>query len=106
MILSFSITVHLAHARVLVFERYQALQLELERQPIAFLLRARLELMAEARAIIADFLNVADSDIVFVTNATAGLNVALRSLRLEPGDEILTTESRIRRGQSVAGIRQ
>ena len=74
-----------------VFERYQAWQLELEQQPIEFLLRRRLQLMANARAVIAEYLNVATDEIVFVINATSGLNVALRSLRLLPGDEILTT---------------
>ncbi len=74
-----------------VFERYQAWQLKLERQPIEFLLRNRASLMAEARARIAAYLNTSAEDIVFVTNATSGLNIALRSLRLQPGDEILTT---------------
>ena len=74
-----------------VFARYQAWQLELERQPIEFLLRRRRQLMAHARAVIAEYLNAAASEIVFVTNATTGLNVALRSLRLQPRDEILTT---------------
>lgn len=74
-----------------VFERYQAWQLELERQPIEFLLRNRASLMAEARAHIADYFNISSADIVFVTNATSGLNIALRSLRLQPGEEILTT---------------
>ncbi|MCY3779748.1 MAG: aminotransferase class V-fold PLP-dependent enzyme [Chloroflexi bacterium] len=74
-----------------VFERYQAWQLELERQPIEFLLRNRAALMAEARSRIAEYFNVSCEDIVFVTNATAGLNIALRSLRLQPGDEILTS---------------
>ena len=74
-----------------VFQRYQAWQLELERQPIEFLLRARESLMAEARGVIADYFNVASDDIIFVTNATSGMNIALRSLPLEAGDEILTT---------------
>ena len=74
-----------------VFERYQAWQLELERQPIEFLLRRRVQLMAEARTSIAEYFNVPADDIVFVSNATSGLNIALRSLRLQPGDEILTT---------------
>ncbi len=75
-----------------VFQRYQAWQLELERQPVEFLLRRRQDLMAQARAAIADYLNVAASEIVFVANATAGLNIALRSLQLRRGDEILTTD--------------
>ena len=74
-----------------VFERYQAWQLELERQPIEFLLRKRPALMADARARVAEYLNVCADDIVFVTNATTGVNLALRSLRLGAGDEILTS---------------
>ena len=74
-----------------VFECYQAWQLELECQPIEFLLRNRAALMAEARSRIAEYLNVSCEDIVFVTNATAGLNIALRSLRLQPDDENLTS---------------
>ena len=75
-----------------VFQRYQEWQFELEAQPVDFLLRRRQDLMAHARAIIADYFNVPDCEIVFVTNATAGLNIALRSLRLRSGDEILTTD--------------
>lgn len=75
-----------------VFERYQAWQLELERQPIDFLLRRRSELMGRARARIADYLNVSSDEIVFVANATTGLSRALRSLRLRSGDEILTSD--------------
>lgn len=74
-----------------VFERYQAWQAELERQPIEFLLRNRTALMATARARVAEYFNCSADDIVFVTNATSGLNIALRSLRLQAGDEILTT---------------
>lgn len=75
-----------------VFERYQAWQRELEYQPIEFLLRRRPQLMKDARGVIADYFKVPMAEIVFVTNATSGLNIALRSLRLAPGDEILTTD--------------
>lgn len=75
-----------------VFERYQAWQRELEAQPVEFLLRRRPALMADARAIIAEYFNVPAAEIVFVVNATAGLNIALRSLQLKSGDEILTTD--------------
>jgi len=75
-----------------VFVTYQEWQRELERQPIEFLLRRRVELMAYAREVIADYFNVPAGEIVFVANATAGLNIALRSLRLRSADEILTTD--------------
>ncbi|MCY4145775.1 MAG: aminotransferase class V-fold PLP-dependent enzyme [Chloroflexi bacterium] len=74
-----------------VFAQYQAWQLRLERQPVAFLLRERVALMADACEQIAAYLNVSADDIVFVTNATSGMNIALRSLPLRAGDEILTT---------------
>ena len=74
-----------------VFAEYQRWQLELERQPIEFLLRCREALMGTAIDRIADYLNVPDDEIVFVTNATAGLNIVFRSLPFAPGDEILTT---------------
>lgn len=74
-----------------VFERYQAWQLELERQPVDFLLRRRPELMRAATAQIASYLNVPPPELVFAANVTVGLNTAARSLRLQAGDEILTT---------------
>lgn len=76
-----------------VFEIYQAWQRELERQPVEFLGHGRRHdtLLADARATLASYLNCSPEDLVFVTNATWGINVIIRSLDLEPGDEILTT---------------
>ena len=74
-----------------VFERYQELQLELERNPVEFLARRFDELTTEARAALAAFVGARADDLVFVPNATAGLNAVIRSLRLAPGDEVLTT---------------
>jgi isopenicillin-N epimerase len=74
-----------------VFARYQELQRELERNPVEFLARRFDELTAGSRAALAVFLGARPDDLVFVPNATAGLNAVIRSLRLEPGDEVLTT---------------
>jgi len=74
-----------------VFARYQELQRELERNPVEFLARRFDELTAAARAALATFVGARAEDLVFVPNATAGLNAVIRSLRLEPGDEVLTT---------------
>jgi isopenicillin-N epimerase len=75
-----------------VFERYQAWQLELERQPVEFLGRRFRELMAPARASLADYLGADADEIVYYPNVTAALNVVARSLPLQEGDEILTTD--------------
>jgi len=75
-----------------VFEAYQAWQLELEHQPVAFLGRRFADLMREAREALADFVGADADDLVYVPNATTGLNMVARSLPLEPGDEVLATD--------------
>jgi isopenicillin-N epimerase len=75
-----------------VFERYQAWQLELERQPVEFIGRRLFGLLAEARAALATYLGVQADDVVYVANVTSALNIVARCLPLEPGDEILTTD--------------
>jgi isopenicillin-N epimerase len=74
-----------------VFDAYQGFQRELERSPTEFLGRRFDELTGEARATLAGFVGADADDLVFVPNATAGLNAVIRSLRLEPDDEVLTT---------------
>ncbi|HEY3899073.1 MAG TPA: aminotransferase class V-fold PLP-dependent enzyme [Chthoniobacter sp.] len=63
----------------------------MERQPVQFLWRDLPDLLDAAREKLAEFLNADPTDLVFVTNATAGVNAVVRSLRLSPGDELLTT---------------
>jgi len=74
-----------------VFEEYQRWQRELERQPVEFLGRRADALLDAARAPLAAYLNVDPGCLVFVPNATTGVNVVARSLRLAPGDEVLGT---------------
>ena len=77
-----------------VFERYQAWQMKLERQPVAFLDPARglSGWLRDARMAMAGQVGVGPDSIVGLTNATEGLNIVAQSLRLAPGDEILTTD--------------
>ena len=75
-----------------VFERYQAWQRELETEPVEFLGRRFTELMGDARAALAAFVGAGPDDLVFVPNATTGLNAVARSLPLRPGDEVLATD--------------
>jgi isopenicillin-N epimerase len=74
-----------------VFEVYQNWQRELEAQPLEFLHRRFASLMAEARAKLAEYLHTDKNNLVYVTNATVGANVVIRSLKLTEGDEVLGT---------------
>jgi len=71
-----------------VFERYQQWQLELEREPVEFLDRERgLGTRFEhARLRLAEYLRAEPANICFMPNASTGLNAAVRSLDLRPGD--------------------
>ncbi|HYH11365.1 MAG TPA: aminotransferase class V-fold PLP-dependent enzyme [Thermomicrobiales bacterium] len=75
-----------------VFEVYQAWQRQLEREPVAFVAHRQEALLDAARARIAAYLNAEADNLTFVVNATSGLNVVARSLPLQPGDEVLTTD--------------
>lgn len=75
-----------------VFEAYQQWQLELERQPVEFLGRRFAALMREARQALGAALGAAADDLVFIPNATTGVNIVARSLPLAAGDEVLGTD--------------
>jgi len=73
-----------------VFEAYQRFQRELERQPVQFMgLERRFpELLDDARLRLASYLGADPRNLVFVPNASTGLNAAIRSLELRGGDEV------------------
>jgi len=75
-----------------VFERYQAWQRELEREPVDFISNRLAGLLADARTALADYVGAQPDDLTFVQNATTGVNMAARALRLRPGDEVLATD--------------
>jgi isopenicillin-N epimerase len=74
-----------------VLERYQEWQLELEREPVLFLARRLEGLLAEARAALGEYVGANPDDLVFVPNATSGVNIAAWPLGLQAGDEVLST---------------
>ncbi|MGQ0553270.1 MAG: aminotransferase class V-fold PLP-dependent enzyme [Planctomycetota bacterium] len=64
----------------------------LESEPVRFMARELDPALDQARAELAAFVGAEADDLVFVTNATTGVNTVLRSLRLAPGDELLVTD--------------
>lgn len=74
-----------------VFEKYQWWQRELERQPVEFLGRRFGDLMAQSRAALAAYVGADTDEIAYFPNPTTALNMFIRNMRLNPGDEVLTT---------------
>ena len=58
----------------------------LESEPVLFLGRQWEGLVDEVRAALGAFVGASPDDLALVTNATAGVNTVLRSLRFAPGD--------------------
>ncbi len=75
---------------VLKFQR--ALQDRLERQPVRFLVDEFESLWDESRRTLAKFIGADADGLVFVGNATGGVNTVLRSLTFKRGDELLVTD--------------
>jgi isopenicillin-N epimerase len=64
----------------------------LEQEPIDFLVREFEPLLDAARASLAKFVGARPGNLVFVPNATSGINTVLRSLQFRKGDELLVTD--------------
>jgi len=70
-----------------------AFKREMERDPPRFFDQHRLmPRLAEARAMAADPLGAAPEDLVFVDNATTGVNAVLQSIAFPTGAEVVTTD--------------
>lgn len=75
-----------------VVEFQRSLRDELEANPIRFLTRELEGRLDAARREVSAFLNADPEGLVVVPNATTGVATVLESLRLRPGDELLTND--------------
>jgi isopenicillin-N epimerase len=74
-----------------VLEEQSALRERLEREPVRFMAGELEGMLDSAREALGAFVSADPEGIAFVPNATTAVNTVLRSLKLGPGDEILTT---------------
>ena len=75
-----------------VFDEYQRLQRAMERQPVEWLQRRIDGLMATARESLASYIGCAADEVVYFPNPTTAIAMVARSLSLQRGDEVLTTD--------------
>ncbi len=74
-----------------ILARQDELRAQMEREPVRFMVRELELLLDAARREVADFAGADPAGLVFVPNATAGINAVLRSLDLDKHDELLVT---------------
>ncbi|AWA31410.1 aminotransferase [Flavobacterium magnum] len=76
-----------------IFEEYQHWQRELEKEPVQFITKKLPVLMRESRKALAAFVHCDPQDVYFLPNPTTAINTIMRSLNLNPGDEILASDN-------------
>ena len=74
-----------------IFAEYQRFQRELESDPVHFIQKKLPVYLKQAKAPLAEFIGCNPKDFFFVPNPTVAINTVMRSLQLQPGDEILAT---------------
>jgi isopenicillin-N epimerase len=74
-----------------IFEAYQNFQRELETEPVDFILKKAPQYLKVAKNRLAKYIGCDASDFFFTPNPTTAINTIMRSINLQPGDEILTT---------------
>ena len=75
-----------------IFENYQHWQLELEKEPVQFIKKKSVGYLKESKEALAKFIGCSTEDFFFLPNPTIAINTVMRSLVLNVGDEILTTD--------------
>lgn len=74
-----------------VCQRQREIQDLLHAEPVRFYVEYFEPMLDAARIEVAPFVGCPADDFAFVHNATAGVNTVIRSLRFNPGDEIITS---------------
>lgn len=75
-----------------IFDDYQKWQRELESEPVQFITKNAFGYLKESKLMMANYIGCRAEDFFFTPNPTTAINVIMRSLMLEPGDEILATD--------------
>ncbi|MCX8481921.1 MAG: aminotransferase class V-fold PLP-dependent enzyme [Sediminibacterium sp.] len=75
-----------------VMEKYIEWQYLLEREPVQFIAFNAVTYLKDSRQQLANYVGCDLDDIVYVTNPSYAVNIIAKSLKLQKGDEVLTTD--------------
>ena len=74
-----------------VYEDLLNWQMQMEREPVKFFEDTIFDALKKSRQVLGNYINCPADDLVYFPNPTTAINAAARSLKLEPGDEVLST---------------
>jgi len=77
---------------IVVQESYERWTRLLEQQPMNFFLREMEPALEKSLAVLANFVGTSRGNLVFVDNATFGMNIVAASTRLDTDDEVLVND--------------
>ena len=75
-----------------LFDELQRFQLELESEPVQFIVNRGPEYLRKSREALGNYIGCDAEDVVYVPNPTFAINIIAKNLKLNPGDEILSTD--------------
>lgn len=75
-----------------IFDDYISWQQLLEAEPVQFIAVNGTQYLETSRKALAGYINCMSDDLVYVTNPSYAINIIAKSLKLEAGDEILSTD--------------
>lgn len=74
-----------------LFDDYIQWQMLLEKEPVQFITVDGYRYLNDARKALANFISCDFENLIFVPNPTHAINILAKNIRLNPGDEILST---------------
>lgn len=74
-----------------VFRAYRRYQEDLETSPVRFMQDRVFTLLEESRSALGDYVNCDKDDLIFLSNPTYAVGNIIYNLKLNPGDEVLST---------------
>ena len=74
-----------------IYENLLEWQQTLEKEPVKFFEKTILDALKISRQALGGYIGCSSNDLVYFPNPTTAVNAVARSLKLEPGDEVLST---------------
>lgn len=75
-----------------IFEDLQKWQLEMETEPVQFITIDGFKYLKQSREALAKYIHCDADDLVYTPNPSYAMSIITKSLKLNAGDEILTTD--------------